>query len=272
MRSVRHLAGTLLALSKSDPEGLSTSAARLSTEKISLKYQKQVGEIWAQAANEVSYLISTIVENNPKKTPAQVMARPDVKLAIKELYQKAATQAEDLLTAAWDESAENTRKKVLSELKERGIDTSSGGPLPSPDRSVLAMLIKDIHTNADTAAQTYGDYLEKDYSKESIAKASSSMVRRATYSTQGSAWNAASSMRMALFSFFGIHKRWVAKLDYRTCSACRWLDGQAIPAYGEFPHPKGVKIYGPKLLAPPLHPHCRRVLVPSFSKKSKKSA
>jgi hypothetical protein len=264
------VAEQIIALTSSDAKKAVVAAqlARKSLGKIEEQYSAQIEKLWDDANAKALQLLTLIKQNNPNKTVDEIFARKDVQAVLKKPFDDAASKSEAIIREAWGKAEADTVQKVKGEFKLGGHDWK-GHEL---DDSVLDSIVGDLHANAGAMRDRYHDALnEGGISKvEGVARDSR---RRAKYSLIVAIWEAANETRDSAFAFAGLNKMWVAVLDDKTCSHCKFLHGKVINPGEQFIKvPKGIKplkVYNGVLYGPPRHPNCRCILVATTLKKSK---
>lgn len=255
----RAAASLVIALASAQDKQAEVSAAlaRKALESISAKYAARAGAFWEAANKDALALLIPVVQNNPGKSPAQIMARPDVLEVVTAPYKEAAAAAAKALREASDEAAADTIKRIRSEFKLSGHEWA-GADISD---TLVNQFIKDLDANAKAMQARYKAAMKD---RETFAvKAqtiASDAARRARYSTSGAVGDTATATRTDAFAKAGLNMMWLSRLDVLTCSVCRDLHGTVIAPGGEFPHGL-LPVYGGFLGGPPRHPNCRCVLV-----------
>lgn len=242
-------------------EQVSAALARKSQAAIALKYGKRVAALWNEANGDNLTLLVQVLRNNPGKTLDQIIARPDVKEALIDPYLEAAEKSEKVLRQAWDASVDNATKHVKGELALIKQEWAGG----EADEGVLDQLIGDLHANAEgMQKRLLAAMKDRETFAQRVKMLSDDSARRARYSTTVAVGSADSSLRRKAFALIGLHMRWRARMDDRTCKECRRLNGMVVSGTKQqFPH-GDLKVYKGVLYGPPRHPSCRCVLVPTF--------
>lgn len=175
-----------------------------------------------------------IVANNPNKSVADLRTRPDL------------VEAESVITD-WIADA-------------RKINTALGALVPAGEKSITKSVDKTLDGFArDTALDRIDDWRNDD---TPVSTWAAKIVLRMTWQRD---WLRSQAEWVALGAPY---KRWVSRLDERTCKYCRGLHGTVVPTNRSFARPARLlgykRIYG-GLFAPPLHPRCRCRLEPVTS-------
>lgn len=263
-RARRVAAAFVVALASAQDKQAQVSAAlvRKALEGIAAKYAAQAGKFWEDANKDALALLIPVVQNNPGKTPAQIMARPDVAEAVTAPYKAAAVAAEKALREAADAAAADSIKRIRGEFKLMGQAWEGA----EPDATLVDQLAKDLHGNAKAMRSRYLSAMKDRETFAAKAKViAEDAARRARYSTSGAVGDAATTTRTDAFAKAGLNMMWLSRLDVLTCSECRALHGIVIAPGGEFDHGM-LRIYGGFLAGPPRHPSCRCVLIGTTKK------
>ena len=262
----------LVALSMSDEQAQVFAAlARKSTAKNTQKYQAQVEALWEKANKESLAFLNLILSNNPAKTPAQILARPDIQEALRQPYEEAAEKSEDLLRKAWAESEADAVKKVKGEFKQTKEDWKGH----EADSDLLDAVVLDLHKNAKAMRSRYSAALKEPGEKGlayRLKMITQDAKRRAGYSLTTVTWGAVTSTRDSAFQKAGLNKMWVSRDWPNRCSHCKALHGTVVGPGEQFPHAHPglpvLGVYGGALFGPPRHPNCQCVVVGTKLKKN----
>lgn len=263
----------LVALTNSDTKKALASAAlaRKGLAALSEKYQKQVEALWEQANTEALSHLTIVLRNNPHKTKAAILARPDVQSALRYPYEQAAQQSEEIVRKAWKAGEAEAVKMVKGEFKL--LKAAWAGH--EVDETLLDSLVGDLYANAEAMRERLGEALTNPGSKgvaASLNGLASNARLRASYTVSTAVWGVSTEVRDSAIDKAGLNKMWVAVLDEKTCSHCKALNGMILAPGKQFPINAGktaLKAYRGILLGPPRHPSCRCQLIPTKLKKTK---
>lgn len=182
---------------------------------------------------EALAFIRLVVKNNPKKTPAQIMQRPDIQEALG-------------VIDGWLRKAREAVEAVAAELPAEAVEIATGAATETLDKLETDTRIED----------RIGEWQASDEPPESWA---AKIVLRMQWFID---WLRSMVEWIALGAPY---KRWVSRLDEKTCKFCRGLHGAVLPVGASFAIEAAkvgfTRIYG-GLFAPPLHPNCRCTLRP----------
>lgn len=258
-RAQQAAASLILALASNPDKQAEVSAAlaRKAQESISAKYAARVGALWEEANKDALALLIPVVKNNPGKTPAQIMARPDVLEAVTHPYQQAATASATAIQEASSKAAADTIKRLKAEFKVSGLDWAGA----AADDTLVGQFIEDLNRNASVMRERFEAAMQD---RETFAAKAQTIAadaaRRARYSTSGAVGDTVTATRTDAFANGGLNMMWLSRMDTLTCSVCRGLHGTVIAPGAEFAHGL-LPVYGDFLGGPPRHPNCRCVLV-----------
>lgn len=257
--------GLLVALTSAEDKKAQVSAnlARKATQAISDELAVSLDLLWEQANAEALSFLTIVIKNNPKKAKSAILARPDIREALRYPYEQAARQSEELIREAWKASEVDTVQKVKAELKLLG-EAWQGY---ETDTALLDAVVADLHKNARAMRGRYTQALNQP--NEGLAKRlkviTDDVKRRAVYSGSTAVWGVATQVRDSAFAKTGLNKMWLAVLDDRTCSHCRGLHKKVVGPGEQFPAQiegaPQLKVYRNVLFGPPRHPNCRCVIV-----------
>jgi hypothetical protein len=267
----REFAEAFVALANSNP-AVPAAVLRKALTSLSEEYQSQVADYWEAANKEALRLLVLVMKNNPKKTPQQILLRPDVRAVLRNPYLEAAAKSKHLIGTAWNDSETLTLKHTKAEFKKLGIDWA--GHLL--DHDLLDALFGDLDRNAKAMRSRFRAAMDEPaHAQARLTGIANDAKTRARYSTQVAVWGASSQVRdSAITAAPGLGKMWVAVLDSRTCSHCKALHGTVLEPAAEFPADAGavpLGVYRNVLIGPPRHPNCRCVLAIVKLKKPKQT-
>lgn len=267
MTAEREFAASFVALANTP--AVPAAVLRRALTSLSEEYQDQVAEYWEAANKEALRLLVLVMENNPKKTPQQILLRPDVSAVLRQPYLEAAAKSKALLANAWSDAETLAVKHTRAEMKTLGVDWAGH----SLDAALLDALTDDLDRNAKAMRDRFRAAMaDPARAKARLTGVAEDGKRRARYSTQVAVWGAASEVRDTAADAAGLGKMWVAVLDAQTCSHCKALHGTVLQAGLEFPADAGgtvLGVYRDVLIGPPRHPNCRCVLALVKLKKPK---
>lgn len=273
LNQVYDFAEAFVALTSADSKKAQVSAAmsRKATDALSKKHAKQIALFWEEANRDALKLTVLVMQNNPHKTKAQILKRPDVQAVLREPFLEAAAKSETLLRAAWEEAETLAVKHTKAEVKLLGSDWKGY----EVDVSLRDALVGDLHRNAEAMRARYIEAMKgsPEDAEKRLKVVASDSTRRARYSLSQAVWGVATQVRDAACALAGLNKMWVAVnggKDPASCQHCKDLHGYIVGPNEHFPIAAALRAYLDSLLGPPRHPNCRCVIVLTKLKKSKK--
>lgn len=203
---------------------------------------------WEDAVQEAFDHIELIIKNNPTKTMAAILVRPDVQQALDYAGNEGADAAVRAINDIWDSEGAPTNSPYLSQV----INTLT------TNGATFASRMTEALQNADSSKAM--NILNKDRLR---AAAAESVIR-----TRARNERAIEVMRKAGVT----HLQWKARTYPGTdkflpsvCSTCRAYHNQIINLGASFDlqilKEHGLKPYG-SLICPPAHPNCQCRVVP----------
>lgn len=229
-------------------------------QAVASKWQQAGRKVWDKAAADALEYLTVVAGNNPGKTAAQILSRPDVQTMLQQPFASAAQETVGLLGDAFGEGVGVGRDIAARRLVELGSD-AIGAPV---EDQILGSLEKDLHALSGTLAQR----VAAAFSEKDMAKAGQALQRQALWASmalEAAAKQGANRAMLAEYEAAGAMKRWRSRLASNTCKHCSALHGQVRPVNAPFSSP-GMKVYGSVLLAPPRHPNCQCIIEPVFKK------
>lgn len=237
------------------------------------QYAQAADAAWREAFRIAGSHVALVVQNNPRKTAAEILARPDIQQVLQIPFQRAAVVTENAIRSAWDEGVRRGLADANDDLRMIGLDGVPGGPL---DTSMLDRLISDTYRNAGLA----GDELRSRISgQQAITRthyvmSGESWGRRAQYGVEAAGKHAQAAVKeqayaqLAADTGIEIWKVWVTRFGPGTCVTCARLHGsrkrlgEPFSATARFGTGKALRVYGGDLGHPPRHPNCQCRIVP----------
>ena len=227
-----------------DPKPMVAASALLSEHFIALS-SSLASEDWQSAIQVGLEHILLVMRNNPTKSMADILKRPDVQEALREAAEKGRIAVRHDVTRTWLDQNAPTASTYLSSL----LDDIDSNAQTFPARVSKALTIN----NADAVkAIIYRDRLRASAAQavaETRAKAEALLATQKKNGIQS--------------------VRWVSRLDASTCSYCKALHGDVVKIGQSFDAAKlgKLKLYH-DLTTPPAHVNCRCTLevVPSKKK------
>jgi hypothetical protein len=196
-------------------------------------------EAWkAAAATGLNHLL-LVTKNNPGKTMAQVLVRPDVKEA---------------LDHAGDAGAQAVQRQIVQSWLANGGD---------PQSKFLVSLLKDASKNGKLFRSRLTGPL-KAASRDDLLEVMQKDQLRAHAGVSVAAARAKSENALQRFAASGVKNVMWMTFSTNPCEHCRALNGTVIPTGDEFDHDTGGKLMAVyyDLKCPPRHPNCACRLIP----------
>jgi len=207
-------------------------------------YASAVETEWAkQAARAIKHL-SLVLKNNPGKSVAEILQRPDVQQALHEPFQTAGKYTLGQVQLVWNEAKGPASSEYLDQLMSDVVRTSA----------VSSSLMQRTINEGDRESIV-----------DRMKKLAASLALRNGLTIRVAEVRAITEHDLLEIAKSHSHKKWVSKNDDSTCSSCHGLHGMVIPILEEFPADVGdrpLHVYK-DLLGPPRHPRCRCKLVPA---------
>lgn len=229
--------------------------------KVAAQWAEQAAKIWNVAVEDAQEHLALVLKNNPNKSPEDILKRPDVKAALTQPFEDAASRTVVLLHGAWDDGVGVGRGIARQRLREAG--SASVGKQDVPPE-VLDSLRVDLINLAETArTRVEAAFEEKDMEK--VGKALARQRLWASMSIEMAVKRGANEALLAEYRAAGAGKEWVSRLAKNTCAYCKLLHGQVKP--WDVPFDTLGKVYGGVLMTPPRHPWCQCFIKPSFESK-----
>lgn len=230
-----------------------------------------VQKAWESATKEASDFVSLVILNNPRKTLAQILVRPDVQEALHIPFEEAGDKTKSIVRDVWSKSATLGVNAAMRDLGELGFGDFARRTFTNT--STLNRLLKDVDANVSRATLQLLDLYEGDKAKVSAVDAlGRTLGWRSSLTSDvasGHAFNEAKAWTLETFAKdrgVALKKVWVTRFGPGTCDTCASLHGYEAGFNEAFPESlswgNAPSVYGKSLNHPPRHPHCRCVVIP----------